>query len=145
MRSPISWRGGDLVVQPGAVREEIKMVGGGGAAREGQLGQGGLGGGEDILRVQARPDRVERGQPVEEVGILGGRDGARQGLVEMVMGVDQAGQDQVAGQVEDFIGLVGQTGSCPYLFDEAVANKKTTVGNLPLVVIHCKDMCVCDE
>ena len=60
------------------------------------------------LRGQARPDRVERLEPVEEIGILGGRDGAGQGLVEVVMGVDQPGQDDVALKVEDLISGIGQ-------------------------------------
>ena len=74
-----------------------------------------------------------------------GWDGACQCLVEMVVGVDQTRQNQITCQVEHLIGLVGQTTSLPYVLYEAITNKKTTVGNLPLVVIHRKDMCVCDE
>jgi hypothetical protein len=75
------------------------VVGGGGAAREGKLGEGSLRRGEDVLRVHARPDRIERRQPVEEVGILRGRDGAGEGLVEVMVGVDQPRQDDVALQI----------------------------------------------
>ncbi len=65
-------------------------------------------GGKDILGVQARPDGIERRQPVEEIGILRGRDGAREGLVEVMVRVDQPRQDDVAVQVEHFIGCGGQ-------------------------------------
>ena len=98
-------RRGDLVVQLGAVGEEIEMVGGGGAARKRQLGEGGLGRDEDVFRRQARPDGIERLQPVEEIGILRRRDGARQGLVEVMVRVDQPRQDDVTVQVEDFVGM----------------------------------------
>ena len=137
--------GGDLIVQFGAVGEEVQMVGGGGASREGQLGQSRLGGGEDILRLQAGPDGVERGQPVEEIGVLGGRDSTGQGLVEMVMCIDQPRQDDVIRQIEHFVGSLGQLTCRAHLLDKAVPNKKTTVGKLPLVVIHSKDIGVFDE
>jgi hypothetical protein len=40
---------------------------------------------------------------------------------------------------------VGQTGSLPYLFEEAVANKKTTIGNLPLMVVQSDNVGILDE
>jgi hypothetical protein len=48
-------------------------------------------------------------------------------------------------EVEDFVGCGRQAGGRPYLFDEAVANKKTTIGNFPLMVIHGNDVGVLDE
>ena len=47
------------------------------------------------------PDRIERLQPVEQVGILRGRDRTRQGLVKMMMRIDQARQDDVPARIED--------------------------------------------
>ena len=106
-------RRGDLVVQARAVGEEVEVVGGGGAAGKGQLGQGGLRGDEDVLRVQARPDRVKRLQPVEQVGVLGGRHGAGQGLVKVMVGVDQPGEDEVPAQVENLVGSGGRSAHGP--------------------------------
>ena len=126
----------NLIIQPGAVREQVQVIRGGGAARKGQFGQGGLGGNENILRRHARPDGVERLEPVEQVGILGGRHGARQGLVEMVVSIDQPRQYQVAGEIEHFIRPSRQFAGRTDLFDEAVPDKKTTVRNLPAAVIH---------
>jgi hypothetical protein len=50
------------------------------------------------LRVDPGPDRVELPQPREQVGLLGARAG--QGLVQVVVGVDQARGEQAAGAVD---------------------------------------------
>jgi hypothetical protein len=121
------------------------MVRGGGAAREGELGQGGLRREEDVLGLEARPDRVERLEPVEQVGVLRGGDGARQGLVEVVVRVDQPRQEHVTRQVEDLVGFVGRLAVVPTIFDEAVANEKTTVREFGLVVVHAEQVGVLDE
>jgi hypothetical protein len=116
------------------------MVGGGGTSRKGEFGQCGGSRNKNIVGCEACPDGIERLEPVEEVGILRGGDGARQGLVEVMMGVDQSRQEDVPAQVEYFVGGIGQTGSLTCLLDDPVPNKKTTLGNLPLVVIHRNDM-----
>ena len=60
----------DLIIEPGTIREQVQVVGCSGAAGEGQFGQGGLGGNENVIRRQACPDGIERLEPVEQVGIL---------------------------------------------------------------------------
>ena len=55
----------NLIIQPGAVREQVQVIGSCGATRQGQFGQGGLGGNENIIRRHARPDGIERLEPVE--------------------------------------------------------------------------------
>ena len=94
---------------------------------------------------EASPDRVERLEPVEEVGILRGRDGAREGLVEVVMRVDEAGEEDMSFEVEDFVCVAGQTGSLSYLFDESVFDKKTTIREFGVVVVHGEEVGVFDE
>ena len=59
------------------------------AAGEQQLGEGEPRRGVEMLRRQSRPHRVEGLQPVEELLAEGGTVGARQGLVEMMVGVDE--------------------------------------------------------
>ena len=95
-------------------------------------GQSGLCGGEDIVGGQARPDGIKRLEPVEQIGILRGRDSARQGLVEVVVSVDQPGQEDVTGKVEDFIGCVGKLARRADFFDESIPNKKTTIREFPV-------------
>mgnify|MGYP000219549702 CR=1 FL=1 len=52
------------------------------------------------------------------------------------MGVDQPWQQDVPVQVDDLIGFLGQGAGWANCFNEAIANKKTTIGDLPAVVIH---------
>ena len=83
-------RGSNFVVQAGTVREQIEVVGGGGASRQGEFGESRLRGREDVVGSQARPEGIERGQPGEEIGVLSCGDGTRQGLVEVMVRVDEA-------------------------------------------------------
>ncbi len=129
-------RRGDFVIQPGSIREKVKMVGCGGAPRKRKLGQRGLRGKIDIIWRHACPDRVKGFQPVEEVCVLGCRNGAGQCLVKMMVGIDQPGQNQVPVQVQDLISCLRQFPANPHLFDESVPDKNTTTFNLPAVIIH---------
>ena len=89
--------------RPGdAAREDVVVVEHGRAPRERELGDAGPRGGRDHLLVDARPRRVERLQPREQVGLL--RPGARERLVEVVVRVDQAGRDDGAVQVDALVG-----------------------------------------
>ena len=63
----------------------------------------------------------------------------------MVVGVDEPRQDDVIVKVEDFIGGVGEFGHGSDFLDESAANKKTTIGNFPLMVVHGEDVGVLDE
>ena len=49
-------RGSNFVVQACAVWEKIEVVGGGGASRQGEFGERGLRGREDVFRGHARPE-----------------------------------------------------------------------------------------
>ena len=92
----------NFIIQARAIGKQVQVIGGGGAARQRQLCQGRLGGDKDIFRGHARPDGIERLQPVEQVGILGRGHGPGQGLVKVMVGVDQPGQDDMVRQVEDW-------------------------------------------
>jgi hypothetical protein len=59
--------------------------------------------------------------------------------------MDKPRQDGVTLEVEHFVGGFGKLGHRPDLLDEAAANKKTTLGNFPLVVVHGDDVGVFDE
>ncbi len=79
-------------------------------------------------RPHAGPDRVERLEPLEQAGILRRGHGARQRLVQVVVGVDQAGQDDVAAQVED---LVGRRGQAPTSGPPARSTRRGRTGRHP--------------
>ena len=94
----------DLHVHRVAAPEEVRVVEDGRAAREQQLGEADQRAQAGRLRVDAGPRRVLRGEPVEEAGVLGGGEGAGQRLVEVVVRVDEAGQDDLAREVEHHVG-----------------------------------------
>lgn len=73
-----------------------------------------------------------------------GRDGAREGLIKMVVRVDQPRQEHVTGEVEHFVGGLGQDGRLADGFDEPIADKKTTFREFGLVVVHGEEMSVFD-
>jgi hypothetical protein len=81
-----------------ARRVDVVVVGGGGAAGQGQPREpGGVGGG-DVLGPDARPHRVEVDEPFEERVV--GRATACGPLVEVVVGVHEAGSGEAAGAVD---------------------------------------------
>jgi hypothetical protein len=97
----------DLVIEPGAVRPEVGVVAGGRAAGEHQLGDGDARTDGDGFGGHVGPDGIVDAQPGEEVGVLRGGKVAREGLVEVVMGVDQPRQDDHLARVDDGVGLLG--------------------------------------
>ncbi len=96
----------DLVVEPGAVGPEVGVVAGGRAAGEHQLGDGDARTDGDGLGGHASPDGVVDAQPGEEVGVLRGGEVAGEGLVEVVVGVDQPRQDHHVAGIDDGVRLL---------------------------------------
>ncbi len=103
-RRPEPLGGGDFDVDAvfEARGKDIMMVGGGGAAGEHQFGHGHGGGEIERLGRQPRPHRIERLQPGEQLAVERGRQRAGERLVEVVMGVDEAGQDDVLAGIVCF-------------------------------------------
>ena len=85
----------DFVIELAAIGEEVEVVRGGRTTTHRQLSQSSLRADENILRVHPCPNWIKIFEPVEEVCILGTGKSAGQGLVEMVMRVDQAGKDDM--------------------------------------------------
>ena len=94
----------DGVVEPGAIRVEVEVIGRGRAARQRQFGEPDHGRDPHLLGTEPRPDRVERLEPAEQQRVLPSRHRAGQGLVEVVMGVDETRGDETAGGVDHFAG-----------------------------------------
>ncbi len=139
--------GADLRAEqvPRAAREDVVVVHGRGDAAAGHHRQRGAGGGVDHGLLQAGPHRVERGQPVEEVRVLGESPG--QPLVEVVVGVDEARGGQVPRGV-DAAGHVRQPRRRRAGADglDAVArDDEMPVGVLRLLRIDRRDGAVLDQ
>src|SRR5690606_33793449 len=116
-------RGPNLAVERAVVGEDVEMVAAGGAAGECQLGQAGDCADVDRLSGEVGPDGIERLEPGKQVGVLG--DDAGEALVEVVVGIDQAGQDDVVAQVEHNVGRGRQRLGGADGFDDVVADEQT--------------------
>ena len=84
-------------------REDVVVVEHGRAAGERELGQSGARGGVLGLGVDPRPHRVELPQPAEEVRLL--RPRAGEGLVQVVVRVDEPGRHDGAAELLAGVGL----------------------------------------
>ena len=91
-----------------AFGEQVVVVGGRGATRQQQFGQGDFAGQGEFFRRQACPDRVQGFQPRKQRLVDHRRPGAGQGLIEVVMGVDQPRQDHMLAGVEHLIARRGR-------------------------------------
>ena len=84
-----------------AAREDVVVVEDGRAARERELGDARASGGVLCLGVDPRPDRIELAQPGEEIGLL--RPCACEGLVEVVVRVDESRRDDRAAEFDPLV------------------------------------------
>jgi len=108
---------------------------------ERELGQPGARRGVLGLGVDAAPERVERLQPREEVGLL--RAGSRQGLVQVVVRVDEPRRDERAAEVLEVL-REGRRALAD-LDDEAVLDQDSPVVELGASVVHHHDVGVREE
>ena len=119
-----------------AAREDVVVVEDGRAAGERELGEPVRAAAYTDSSSMPRPDRIERREPREEVGLL--RPGARQGLVEVVVRVDEAGRDDRAAEVDALVGL-GRRAAADRL-DAAVREEHPAVRVLRARVVHHDDV-----
>jgi hypothetical protein len=112
-----------------AFREQVVVIGGGGAAGQQQLSQRDFRGEGEFFRGEAGPDRVEGFQPREQRLIDHRRPGAGQGLIEVVMGVDQSRQDHMLAGIEDVSAGRGRLlASGEHFDDHAVLHHQAATG-----------------
>ena len=91
-----------------AVREEVVVVRGGGAAGEQQFRERNGGGQLQVPRLEPRPHGVQVLQPREQRGVGHRTPGAGERLVEVVVRVDQARQQDVTAGVERLLAGCGR-------------------------------------
>jgi hypothetical protein len=132
-----------------APREDVVVVGAGGAAGQGQPGQARGRRGVDLLGVDPGPDRVQLGEPVEQHGLLGAALGKP--LVQVMVGVDQARGGQAPGAV-DAPGPVrhGRRGALAHRADPAACHHDVAAAVLGAAAVvpravHGRDRAVVDH
>ncbi|MNF58377.1 hypothetical protein D3C84_399290 [compost metagenome] len=112
-----------------AIGKQVMVVGGRGTPRQQQFGQGYLGRQREFFRGQSGPDRVEGFQPREQRLVDHRCPGAGQGLIEMVVGVDQPRQDHVLAGIEDLCAGSGRLlALLEYFDDHAVLQHQAATG-----------------
>ena len=121
----------DAVVEPDAVRVDVEVVAGWwcsptAAARPSRSGSRP----RTISGVSRGPDRVERAQPAEQLAVLRGRHHAGQALVHVVVRVDEAGDHDVAGQVDHLVGCAGMSAVGPTASIRLPSHEDAAAGDL---------------
>ena len=101
--------GADQVPAPGG--EDVVVVKAGGAAVLQQLAHAGEGAEAHHVLVQALPDLVQGGEPVEQLQVLHLGQISGEHLIEVVVGVDEAGVAPAVGPVDHRVGGLGQIGA----------------------------------
>ena len=88
------------IIQTAAVGIQIQMVRRQRAPRQSQFSQPNLCRDIHFFGTKPRPNRVQRPQPAEQKRVLRAWDGARQGLVQVMMRVHEAGCHQTPLSVQ---------------------------------------------
>ena len=127
----------EQVAPPGG--KHVVVIGGGAAAGQGQPTQVRGGGGVHEVGVQPGPDRVQRGQPAEQRVV--GRVSPGDPLVQMVMGIDQAGGGQQPGAVDSLrVGVPGRQRTRPDRRDPVVLHDQIAGRVFRPGLVHRRDM-----
>ena len=127
---------------PGApAREHVVVVEDGRAPGERELCEPGARGGIFRLCVDSRPDRIELAQPREQVGLL--RPGARQRLVQVVVGIDEPWGEHCAAEIDAT--RVLRLGAAADSGDELALDEHPALLVLRAGVVHRHDPPVCVE
>ena len=84
--------------------KDVVVVEAGGAAVFHQLAHAGQAGQPDHILVQVFPDLIQGLQPVKQLHVLHLRQIAGEYLIEVVMGIDQAGVTEHMAAVDDLVG-----------------------------------------
>ena len=113
---------------------DVEVVAAGGAAALLQFGHGHLGADLHHFGGQTGPNGVQATQPAKQFGVLHGRYRPRQALKHVVVGVDQAGRDQVPAGIDHLVGsrrVRWQVGGRADEGDPVVANEDGGVAQFP--------------
>ena len=127
----------DLIVERHIVGKQIEMIARSRASRQQQLRGAHLRTYIYTLGSQPRPDRVQDFQPAEQVAVLGGRYGAGESLIEVMVCVDQTGEHHVSiVQIEDLISSCRQIRCVSDLLDDVIAHEHRRMSQLFAPLVH---------
>ncbi len=113
----------------------VQVVHGGGASAQGELGEADPGRQVGGFLVQPGPQRVQRGEPGEQRPVDRGPVGPGEVLVDVVVGVDQAGRHQAPGGVDHLGRLRRGIGRRPHAGDHSAGDRHPPAGQLAPVTV----------
>jgi hypothetical protein len=73
---------------------------------------------------------------VKQISVLRGGERARQCLIEVMMCVDESGQNDHPARVDHAVGSGGQFARRADLYDHVIANEERTIANLAARRVH---------
>jgi hypothetical protein len=135
----------DRVLERYAVREEVQVIGDGRRAAQQELGQAERCTHAHRLAIQRAPNRVEQAEPIEQSESMARSNRAREGLVEVMMSVDEPGQHHGPSCVNATLGspvlrepehFGAHLGGRPDRFDRAVADEDAAPMNFAPRAVH---------
>ena len=104
------------------------VIGCRGASGQHQFGKRQLCRQRNALLRQSRPNRVQRHQPVEQFLVERRRKGARQRLVEMMMAIDQPGNNDKISRIEFLVNFIGWLTSRSHELGDLITIDHDSVG-----------------
>ena len=118
---------------------EVQVIGAGGAARHREFGQSDERTHVHRLFVDGPPQRIQRLQPAEQRLVGHRREGPREVLVDVVMGVDETRRDETVGRVDDLGRFGHRVDRTADSRDEPIGDGHPTTGQLAALIVHGGD------
>ena len=112
------------------------MIENGRAAGRGELGQADERAQARRLRGATAPDRIVDPEPGKQVDVLAGRERAGQRLVQVVVGVHEAGQQDLARHVQHDVGILRKLPGRANLLYDPVPDEQPSTRELAALVVH---------
>jgi hypothetical protein len=126
----------DLVVEPAAVRKDVRVIEDGRAAGRGELGQADESAPARRLGSPAAPDQIVGPKPGEQVDVLAMRERAGQRLVEVVVSIHEAGQQDLARHVQHDVGVTRKLLGGADLLDNPISDEQTGIVEFATPIVH---------
>jgi len=127
----------DLAIHVVPVFKNISMVEDRRATGERELRQPNERAGARGFLRRSRPDPILGLQPGEKVVVLRGEKIAREGLIEVMVGIDETRQNDLSGKVDHCVGRCRKFSVRANVFDETVLGVKPRVLHFPVLAVHC--------
>src|SRR6202022_1183239 len=126
----------DLAIHVVPVLKNISMIEDRRTTGKSQLRQPDERAGARGFLCRARPNTILGLQPRKKVVVLRRGKIAREGLIEVMMSIDETRQDDLPGKIDYRVGRCGKFGVWADLFNETILGVKPRVFHFPALAVH---------